>query len=122
MIGEVCRFDEPLATGLRDLAAGPPDRAQLLTLKALAESAALLREVCPEGPRILADAAELPPEAQGAAFIERCDMGPLGPLSAGELAAVGAERLALALVVHRVLTKTDPDAAVPVGRRIIRGH
>lgn len=122
MIGEVCSFDEPLASGLRELAVAPPDRVRLLTLKALADSAALLGQVCPDGPRILAAAAELPPETQGAAFAERCDLAPLAPLSAGEIAAAGAERLALALVIHHVLVPTDPDAAVVLGRRIIRGH
>ncbi|TNF34934.1 MAG: hypothetical protein EP329_06730 [Deltaproteobacteria bacterium] len=122
LVGEVCRFDEPLAAGLRDLAVAPPDRARLLTLKALAESALLLSQVCPDGIRVLQAAAELPLEAQGTAFAERCNLSALGPLNEAQLTAAGAERLALALVIHHLLAETDPDAAKPVGRRIILGR
>ena len=122
MVGDVCRFDEPLATGLRDLSMVPPDQGELATMKAVARAAPMLAAVCAGGPQVLAEAVELPAEEQGRAFATRCDLSVLGPLSAAELTAAGAARLALALLVFHALAPTDPDAAQPLARRMVQGR
>jgi hypothetical protein len=110
----------PLKSALEGVYQAPPDMRPVMTLRVAAEAPALWLEVCPAGPRALAEMGALPREQHVAHLVDKCNLpGDAGLATKEELLKTPADLVVLGTIVHRWLLKGNNDESA--SRAVARG-